>query len=102
MASRNRPCNYCTEALELKEKIWHNDENGKKELEEIIKNMKEKNKNKKYDCILGLSGGIDSCYTAYLLSKYKVRMLAVHIDAGRKGDYELAAKYINVVRKRAA
>lgn len=79
-------CNYCTEALELKEKIWHNDENGKKELEEIIKNMKEKNKNKKYDCILGLSGGIDSCYTAYLLSKYKVRMLAVHIDAGWNTD----------------
>lgn len=75
-------CNYCTEAVRLKESIWHNNENGKKELDEIIRNMKEKNKDKKYDCILGLSGGIDSCYTAYLLSQYKVRMLAVHVDAG--------------------
>lgn len=78
----NGICNYCTEALESKEKIWHNNENGKKELEKIINTMKEKNKDKKYDCILGLSGGIDSCYTAYLLSQYNVRMLAVHIDAG--------------------
>ncbi len=75
-------CNYCTDALKLKDKIWHNSENGKFELEEIINKMKKENMHKKYDCILGLSGGIDSCYTAYLLSKYKVRMLAVHIDAG--------------------
>lgn len=78
----NGVCNYCTKALELKEKIWHNNKEGKKELDEIINKMKEDNKDKKYDCILGLSGGVDSCYTAYLLSKYKVRMLAVHIDAG--------------------
>lgn len=75
-------CNYCTEALKEKEKTWHNDEKGKKELEEFISEMKEKNKDKKYDCVLGLSGGIDSCYTAYLLSQYHVRMLAVHIDGG--------------------
>ena len=75
-------CNYCNEALESKDSIWHNDKKGKKELEEMIEKIKEENKNKKYDCILGLSGGIDSCYTAYLLSQYKLRMLAVHIDAG--------------------
>jgi len=75
-------CNYCTEALMNKSKIWRKDEDGRKELEKIIEKMKEENKNKKYDCVLGLSGGIDSCYTAYLLSQYNVRMLAVHIDGG--------------------
>lgn len=75
-------CNYCSDALIRKETTWFNDNNGKKQLEKIIEEMKQKNKNKKYDCILGLSGGIDSCYTAYLLKQYGVRMLAVHIDAG--------------------
>lgn len=79
-------CNYCTEALANKESVWHNNEKGKKELEDFINKMKEENKDKKYDCILGLSGGIDSCYTAYLLSQYNVRMLAVHIDAGWNTD----------------
>jgi len=82
----NGNCNYCTEALESKNQIWHNNEDGKIELEKIIKNIKEENKDKEYDCILGLSGGIDSCYTAYLLSQYKIRMLAVHIDAGWNTD----------------
>ena len=75
-------CNYCTDAFKRKTTTWHNNLEGKKELEKIIDKMKEENKNNKYDCILGLSGGVDSCYTAYLLSKYGVRMLAVHIDAG--------------------
>ena len=86
-------CNYCTEAIEQMPRIWHKD--GIKELEKIISDMKEKNKDKKYDCVLGLSGGIDSCYTAYLLSKYNVRMLAVHIDCG--WDTEVSCKNIELL-----
>ena len=79
-------CNYCTDALEQKDKIWHNNKSGEKELVKMIEEMKQKNKNNQYDCILGLSGGIDSCYTAYLLKQYNVRILAVHIDAGWNTD----------------
>ncbi len=91
-------CNYCTEAISNKDKIWHNTEEGKKEFEDFIKNMKENNKDKKYDCILGLSGGIDSCYTAYLLTKYNVRMLAVHIDGG--WNTEVSTKNVELLCKK--
>ena len=86
-------CNYCKEAYELLPKTWHKD--GIKELEKIISDMKEQNKNKEYDCVLGLSGGVDSCYTAYLLSQYNVRMLAVHIDCG--WDTEVSCKNIELL-----
>lgn len=82
----NGYCNFCNDALKRKDSTWKNNEQGLKELENIIQKMKDENKDKKYDCILGLSGGIDSCYTAYLLSKYNVRMLAVHIDGGWNTD----------------
>lgn len=92
-------CNYCTDALELMPKIWHKD--GLKELEEIIDKMKKDGKGKEYDCVLGLSGGVDSCYTAYLLRKYNVRILAVHIDGGWNTDVstrnvELLCKKLNL------
>lgn len=74
-------CNFCTNAIKRMSNEWN--PNGKKELDLIIKNIKEKNKQKKYDCIIGISGGIDSCYCAYFLKKeYNLRMLGVHIDGG--------------------
>ena len=89
-------CNYCTDAINRMPKTWYKD--GIKELENIIQEMKEKNKNKKYDCVLGLSGGVDSCYTAYLLNKYNVRMLAVHIDGGWNTD--ISSKNIKLLCKK--
>src|SRR5699024_3885620 len=41
------------------------------------------NKNKKYDCVIGLSGGLDSVYLAYICKKkFGLRMLALHVDTG--------------------
>lgn len=88
-------CNYCTDALRRKEATWHNDKKGKKELDKIIQKMKDENKDKEYDCVLGLSGGIDSCYTAYLLKQYGVRILAVHIDGG--WNTEISEKNIKML-----
>lgn len=76
---KNGYCNLCTQALE--NKIIVNEESEKK-FETLIKMLKEEGKNKPYDCVLGLSGGIDSSYLAYLLSKKGVRILGIHIDAG--------------------
>jgi hypothetical protein len=45
--------------------------------------LKKKGKNKKYDCIMGISGGLDSAYLAYLgAKKWGLRILGVHIDDG--------------------
>lgn len=78
----NGYCNHCTEALEKKKTQLFEGSQGEKEYRNIIKKLKESGIGKKYDCILGISGGIDSSYLAYLLSKENLRILGVHIDAG--------------------
>lgn len=52
--------------------------------------VKEEGKGKPYDCIMGLSGGLDSSYLAYLGSQWGLRILAVHIDDGF--DTEISKK----------
>lgn len=75
-------CNLCTEFLN--KRIHHNYQGAKsdQQLEEIVSEMKKAGKNKKYDCIIGLSGGIDSSYVAYLAKEKGLRVLAVHMDNG--------------------
>lgn len=48
----------------------------------IISRMKRSGRNSKYDCVIGLSGGIDSSYAALLAVREGLRPLAVHVDNG--------------------
>lgn len=75
-------CNYCLEAEKRKKTEYFPNEVGEKKLEEIIYKIKEETKDLKYNCIVGISGGIDSSYVLYLGYKYSLKMLAVHIDDG--------------------
>ncbi|MGI5912561.1 MAG: N-acetyl sugar amidotransferase [Syntrophomonadaceae bacterium] len=75
-------CNNCSTAINNIEKYWFRGEEGKVRLSQLFNRLKSENLNNKYDCIIGLSGGIDSSYLAYLASQYELRMLAVHVDAG--------------------
>ncbi|HEY9176035.1 MAG TPA: N-acetyl sugar amidotransferase [Flavipsychrobacter sp.] len=64
----------------------------------IVEKIKEEGKNKPYDCIMGLSGGVDSTYVALLAKQHGLRPLAVHFDNG--WNSELAVKNIeNIVQK---
>ena len=63
-------CNHCRDYYENEKKFVSTGEEGKRKLEEIANKIKENGKRKKYDCILGVSGGIDSSYLAYLTKKY--------------------------------
>ena len=66
----------------------------KKELETIIKKIKQKGKNKEYDCLLGLSGGLDSSYMLHLVvNEYGLRPLVFHTDSGWNTD--IAVNNIN-------
>lgn len=56
--------------------------NGETKLEEIINSIKSDCKDDKFDCMVGVSGGIDSSYIMYICHKYGLRMIAVHIDDG--------------------
>lgn len=79
----NGYCNYCTAALgEINTTTYFPGEEGERRLAEMIARIKEENKDKAYDCMMGISGGLDSSYLAYLGYKWGLRILAVHIDDG--------------------
>jgi len=91
-------CNHCRHVDEKIKPIWHPDEQGKAQLDRIMQTIREEGEGKEYDCILGISGGIDSSYLAKIAKDYNLRPLVVHIDAG--WNSELAVSNVeNVVRK---
>ncbi len=78
----NGQCSYCTKAYDNIDKRYFPNQEGKKRLNNLLEKVKESGKGKKYDCIMGLSGGLDSSYLAYLGYKWGLRVLAIHIDDG--------------------
>lgn len=79
----NGYCNYCSESLSRISKVYFPGKEGEKRLNELIRRLKKENRNKQYDCIMGISGGLDSSYLAYLGSvKWGLRIKAVHVDDG--------------------
>lgn len=79
-------CNYCTEAYGNINKIYYPNEQGKEILYKLLNKIKQNGKNKRYDCVMGLSGGLDSSYLAYLGYKWGLKILAIHIDDGYDTD----------------
>lgn len=68
------------------------------ELDGIVARIKRQGRNSDYDCIMGLSGGVDSSYVAYTAKRLGLRPLAVHFDSG--WNSELAVNNIeNIVKK---
>lgn len=84
-------CNYCN-YYETHNNVPAKKENKAKELERLVADIKAKGQGKEYDCIIGVSGGVDSTYVAYLVKKLGLRPLAVHLDYG--WNSELAVENI--------
>ncbi len=78
----NGVCDYCTKALNERDTIYFPNEEGKRRLDALTAEVKAAGKGKKYDCVMGLSGGLDSSYLLYLGHKLGLRILGVHIDDG--------------------
>ena len=94
----NGYCNHCTNAIAVNEHNKKNNEKSQEKLDLVIGNIQAKGKNQKYDCIVGISGGVDSCYIAYLCKTHGLKPLLVHMDNG--WDTEISVKNIkNIVRK---
>jgi len=75
----NGICNHCTEALERQKKTL-SPENKEQALKQIIADIKSAGKGKQYDCVVGVSGGVDSSYVAYLAKTWQLKPLCVHLD----------------------
>lgn len=94
----NGHCNYCEAALKSKDVVYFPNAEGEKNLQALLARLKNNNKNNKYDCVMGISGGLDSSYLAYLGSvKWGLRVLAVHIDDGF--DTEISKSNIDKISK---
>lgn len=76
-------CDHCNNYYNNILPNWHPDKIGAGQLEEIVKKIKKDGKGKKYDCIIGISGGIDSSYLLYYAKeKLGLRPLAFAADTG--------------------
>ena len=82
-------CNYCDDFLQLQ----FENVDRKSELEQFVKAIKSSASNKQYDCIVGVSGGVDSSYVLVNAVKLGLRPLAVHMD--NCWNSELAQNNIN-------
>lgn len=71
---------------------------AEKQLKDLVAKIKKEGEGKQYDCIIGISGGVDSTYTAWLVKELGLRPLAIHLDNG--WNSELAVKNIeNILNK---
>jgi N-acetyl sugar amidotransferase len=75
-------CNHCRNYEERARKELHYDEAGRQMLNRLIDKIKQEGKDKKHDCIIGLSGGTDSSTVAYNVKKLGLRPLAITVDNG--------------------
>ncbi len=88
-------CNYCNDYFSNEKQNTKSPSTLKKELDTIIENIKANRTQGKYDCIVGVSGGVDSMYVVHLLVKEGLQPLVVHYDNG--WNSELAVKNIEVI-----
>lgn len=77
----NGVCNYCHSYDDIIKTV-PTGEVAVKKFDEIIAKIKDEGKNNEYDCIIGISGGVDSTYLADLVIRNGLRPLAVHVDTG--------------------
>lgn len=78
---------YYTNFVESILPNWHTDDIGSANLSAIAEKIKADGKNRDFDCIIGLSGGLDSSYVAYVAKEIMgLRPLLFHVDAGWNTD----------------
>jgi len=93
MFDENGFCNFCSDFIVRQ----NNTEKTTSDLDKLISKIKSDGKNKKYDCIVGISGGVDSCFALIRAVECGLRPLAVHMDNG--WNSELAQNNIsNLIR----
>src|SRR5688572_5413201 len=91
-------CNHCTDFLDRIASLTYKPGPSDRAREAVVERIKAAGRGKDYDCVVGISGGVDSCYTAYVAKNLGLRPLAVHLDNGWNSD--IAVKNIKNVARR--
>jgi N-acetyl sugar amidotransferase len=80
-------CDYCNNFHSTIKPGWNTGPEGEQALKLLADNIKKEGKGRDFDCIIGLSGGLDSSYAAYIAKeKMGLRPLLLHVDAGWNTD----------------
>ena len=91
-------CSHCTEFLERRAKHNYQGNESDDAFDRMLDDVRRTGKGKAYDCVIGVSGGADSSYLAYVLKDRGIRPLAVHMDNGWNSD-KAVLNIKNVTRK---
>jgi N-acetyl sugar amidotransferase len=76
-------CDHCNTFYKKVLPNWKTNEIGRQSLDKTVLKIKQEGKGKDFDCIIGMSGGIDSSYLTYLAKEeLGLRPLVFHVDAG--------------------
>lgn len=75
-------CNYCNTYFKRENEVLVKGEKGREALEKKFRIIRRSQRGKEWDCLLGISGGADSSYVAYIAKKYGLRVLLLHFDNG--------------------
>jgi N-acetyl sugar amidotransferase len=94
----NGYCNHCTEFLDRRSKYKYQGKESDERLERILEEIKRAGKGNDYDCVIGISGGVDSSYLTYIAKEKGLRILAVHMDNGWSSE-EAVMNIKNITRK---
>jgi len=90
-------CTICHIYDDLQERTVFKDDAGERKLKDLLEKIKRSGSKQTYDCIIGVSGGVDSSYVAYLSKQWGLKPLIVHVDSG--WNSELAIKNIENILK---
>ena len=80
-------CDYCRNFQKNIRPNWHPGEQGIREIMPLIEKIKREGKGRSHDCLIGISGGLDSSYVTYVAKEtFGLRPLMFHCDAGWNSD----------------
>ena len=79
-------CDHCNTFYSKVLPNWHTGERGKNELRLLVEKIKASGRCRDFDCIIGMSGGIDSSYLTYIATELGLRPLLFHVDGGWNSD----------------
>lgn len=88
-------CNHCREFETVHRKRWFPNADGEGRWAGWVRRIQAEGRGKDYDCIIGISGGVDSAYMAYRIRADDLRPLAVHVDGG--WNSEIAVRNIELL-----
>jgi aminotransferase len=83
-------CNHCNYFDLVTSKGWFPNEEGARRWTRTLQDIRDAGHGQEYDCILGLSGGVDSTYLALKAKDWGLRPLVVHVDAGWNSELAVA------------